>query len=303
MKLSSVGEFGLINIIKKMIKTNGSVVKGIGDDAAVLSFKKDKYLLLSSDMLIEDVHFNRRIKAGDIGYKSLASSVSDIAAMGGVAKYAIISLGLPRNLTVSFIKGFYKGVNRVAKKFKINIVGGDTNRSKKIVIDVAMIGEARKRNLVLRSGAQAGDLIFVTGLLGGSFHSGKHLRFSPRIKESSFLVSNYHLNSMIDISDGLIQDLTHILAQSDRGAVVYEKVVPTSKGVSSKEAFSGGEDYELLFTMSKKQAIKLIRDKSKNRVKFDISCIGEVTDKSDGLVMIDKNCKRRLLKVRGYRHF
>ncbi|MBM3251657.1 MAG: thiamine-phosphate kinase [Candidatus Omnitrophica bacterium] len=306
MKLSTInkiGEFGLIDMIKKMVKLDASVVKGIGDDAAVLNFSRDKYLLLTSDMLIEDVHFKCTMQASNIGHKALACSVSDIAAMGGIPKNAVISLGLPTSLEISFVKDLYKGIANIAKKFKINIVGGDTNRAEKIIIDVTLLGEVEKKNLVLRSTAKTGDLIFITGSLEETLKTGKHLTFKPRLKESRFLVKNYRINSMIDISDGLAQDLGHILNESHKGAVIYQRAILKNKDTSLKEALYGGENYELLFTLSQSQARRLLRDKAKGKIKFPISEIGSITKSKNKLIFIDADNKEKTLKLRGFRHF
>ncbi|MFH1655459.1 MAG: thiamine-phosphate kinase [Candidatus Omnitrophota bacterium] len=303
MNLGKLGEFGLIADIRKMVKVDSSVVKGIGDDTAVLKYSKDRYLLFTSDMLIEDVHFKRSAKPFDIGHKALASSVSDIAAMGGRPKYAIVSIGLPKKLNVAYVRNLYAGINNASKKFRINIVGGDTNRSQKIIIDIALIGEVEKKNLVLRSSAKAGDLIFITGLLEPTLRTGKHLTFKPRFKESRFLVKNYRINSMIDISDGLIQDLSHILDESKKGAIIYEKAILKIRGTSLKEALYGGENYELIFTLSKDQARRLIRDKSKGKIKFSVSEIGSITNSKNKLIFIDANSNKKSLKIKGFRHF
>ncbi|MEW6170778.1 MAG: thiamine-phosphate kinase [Candidatus Omnitrophota bacterium] len=297
-RINVLGEFGLINKLTKKIKLDKTVFKGVGDDAAVLNFSKNKYLLVTSDMLIEDVHFLKDVKPFYIGYKALACSISDIAAMGGLPRYAVISIGLPPNLELKFVQDIYKGILSLASKFKINIVGGDTNKSDKIIIDVSLMGFVEKNNLVLRSGAKKGDSIFVSGTLGGSIY-GKHLKFIPRIKESRWLVINSKPTSMIDISDGLVSDLGHILEQSKVGAVIYEKLLPINKKAKSlNEVLYMGEDYELLFTAEPKSAKKLIKSKS------NFTEIGKVVDESRGLSLIDKNCREvKLNPHKGFRHF
>jgi len=227
MKLENIGEFGLIEKIAKGTKTNKSVIKGIGDDAAVLEWTKDRYLLATADMLIEDRHFKRGASPQDIGWKALCCGISDIAAMGGEPRWALVSCGLPKGLAVRYADGIYSGLKKAAGRFGVNIVGGDTNASDKIILDVTVLGEVKKEDLVLRSGARVGDLIFVTGELGGSIR-GKHLDFTPRIKESQILVKDFKINSMIDLSDGLSSDLNHILEQSAAGAIIYEYLIPRS---------------------------------------------------------------------------
>ncbi len=161
-----------------------------------------------------------------------------------------------------------------------------------------MLGVVEKNNLVLRSGAKVGDVIFVTGKLGGSIR-GKHLKFTPRLKESRFLVKNFKVNSMIDISDGLAQDLGHILEESSKGAVIYAELIPVSRQARNlNDALSSGEDFELLFTMPFKEAKRLHK-----RGLSDFKVIGEIVDKKYGFRLIDRHCKEEAVKPKGFRHF
>ena len=185
MKLKNLGEFELIKRIAQGVRLSKDTIKGIGDDAAVVKYKKDKYLLFTSDMLIERKHFHRRVGGYLIGKKSLCVNISDIASMGGVPKFMLISLGVPPSLDSKFVDDLYRGIKDTAKKFKIDLIGGDTVSSKNIVINIALTGEVKKKNLVLRENAKVGDAIFLTGRIGGSLE-GKHLRFNPRLKESQF---------------------------------------------------------------------------------------------------------------------
>jgi len=302
MKLSTIGEFGFIERLAKDIRYNRSVVKGIGDDAAVLSWQKSKYLLVTADMLIEGAHFKRTQSPEKIGWKAVCCSVSDIAAMGGIPKWALVSCGLPKDLPVKYADGIYHGIKKAAKRFGIDLVGGDTNVSKKIILEVVLLGETKKKNLVLRSTAKVGDFIFVTGSLGGSMH-GRHLNFIPRLKEAQILVSNFKINSMIDLSDGLSSDLNHITKQSKVGAAIYKELIPKSKKAKDSEgAISDGEDFELLFTMSKKEAFKLL-DLKHRLFDIPITRIGTITDKKFGTKIIDKFGRTQELKPKGFRHF
>ena len=152
--LDQVGEFKLIDSISKLCKIKKSVIRGIGDDTAVVKGDKGQYLLYTTDMLIEDVHFKRKYSPFDIGHKSLASSISDIAAMGGMPEYALVSFGVPRDVPVSFAEQLYKGMQATAKKFGISIVGGDTNQSNKIIISVFLCGKVDRKEVVFRDGAK-----------------------------------------------------------------------------------------------------------------------------------------------------
>ena len=289
----------MINLIKGMVKAPSGVVKGIGDDCAVVPFDQQKFLLLTCDMLVEDVDFTRRDKPFLIGRKGLGCCLSDIAACGGLPHYAQLSLGLPPDMPVSRLRGLYQGIISIGKEFKVKIVGGDISRSKKLVIDVSLIGTVERKNLTLRQGAKKGDIIFVSGKLGGSIYA-KHLIFKPRIKEARYLVKNYKINSMIDISDGLLQDLDHILKEAKLGAVLFKDLIPiSSKARSFDEALYMGEDFELLFTLAAPEAQRLI--KSRQNKKF--TPIGEIIDETQGLVMLNAQARRVKLKSYGFKHF
>lgn len=302
-KIKDIGELGLIGRIAKKIRLDKTVIKGIGDDTAVIKWTGSKYLLFTCDMLIEDVHFRRRAATPfQIGWKALARNLSDIAAMGGAPRYALVSVGLDPNLPVSFADGIFDGMNALAKKFKVNIVGGDTSRSKKIVIDISLIGEVEKNKLTLRSGAREGDAIFVTGLLGGSIKA-KHLNFTPRLDEARALVENYKINSMIDVSDGLLLDLWRLLDASSSGALIYEDLVPLSSQAGSfKEAVAGGEDFELLFTMPPSEAERFMKSYLK-KITIPVSLIGEITSKGRGYRLIGSDWKEKKITNKGYLHF
>jgi len=258
MKISQLGEFGLIDALKKFAPVSKDVIKGIGDDAAVLPFSQDKYLLLTSDMLAEGTHFSRRMPPQSIGHKALACNISDIAAMGGYPTFAVISIGIPKDLPVSFIKDVYKGIQLLARAYNVSIVGGDTIKTKKIVINIALLGLVEKKNLITRDGASPNDWVFVTGALGGSFKSGRHLNFLPRLAQARFLIEKFPPSAMIDISDGLSGDLNHILKASKVGSRLDYASIPLHKGVSITQALNDGEDFELLFTLARHRACSLM---------------------------------------------
>ncbi|MDP3790842.1 MAG: thiamine-phosphate kinase [Candidatus Omnitrophota bacterium] len=303
MRIKNIGEIELIKRLAKNFRLDNSVVKGSGDDTAVLKWDKNNYLLFTCDMTIEDVHFKlTKATPFQIGWKALARNISDIAAMGGVPKHAVVSLGIHSGLDVSIADGICKGLKAAADGFGVNIVGGDMSESKKIVIDVSLIGQAKKKNLALRSGAKPGDLILVTGSFGGSIR-GKHLNFMPRVRESQDIVNNFKVNSMIDVSDGLALDLYRIMKASRVGSCIYEESIPLSRdAVSLKNALYDGEDYELLFTMGAKEAEKLLR-RNFSKAGTRISLIGEITDKKYGYKIIREKGKEEGIKVKGYTHF
>jgi len=299
--LSKIGEFGLIDQISRLIKVDKSqVIQGIGDDAAVVASVGKKYLLVTTDMLAEGVHFTKAMGAKRIGRKALACSISDIAAMGGMPKAAVVSLAVSPRLNVDFVKDMYQGMQTIAGQFQVSIVGGDTIAYKEIIINVALLGEVERKYFVLRSGARKGDRIFVTGSLGKSLKTGKHLSFIPRMEEATFLVKNFKPTSMIDISDGLAGDLVHIMDSSKTGAHLYAELIPRVQGASVQDALYDGEDFELLFTLSESNAYRLARLKN---LPFRFICIGEIVDKKNGIKLIDRRGKMSLLKNKAFTHF
>ena len=298
MLITKLGEFGLIERFRKLIKTDSSVIEASGDDCAVLELDKNTYQLFTCDMLVEGVDFTLRDNPYLIGRKAVAVSLSDIAACAGQAQHCVISLGLPKDTTLKFVDKLFRGMLDISRKYKVNIVGGDLSRSNKIIIDVSMLGRVEKKSLALRSLAQPGDIIFMTGSVGKSI-SGKHLKFIPRLKEAEFLARNFKINAMIDISDGLAQDLGHILDKSGVGAVIYEDLIPLSKGTRSlSSALHSGEEFELLFTLPRPEARKLLRKKS-----AEFKPIGEIRMKQYGFKLVNK--KKELVDVaaQGFRHF
>ncbi len=274
-KVSDLGEKGLIRRVAGRIRTDHTVIRGIGDDCAVLAGPKGKYLLFASDMLVEDVHFLRSTRPSAIGWKALAVNVSDVAAMGGVPRYAVVSLGLPRKAPVRFVDGLYKGLRRCAGRFGVNLVGGDTDRSAKMVIDVAILGEVEKDRVVYRSGAKVGDDLFVTGRLGNSFRSGRHLTFTPRLKEARALGQSATIHAMIDLSDGLGPDLIRLCEASGVAAVLEAARVPRRPGASLSQALTDGEDFELLMAVAPSQTGQLLRW-AKRKLPCRLSRIGRV---------------------------
>lgn len=271
----------LIGWLQHRIPRGRGVLRGIGDDAAVLRGFPGR-VLFTCDMLLEGTHFLPSDPPAALGWKSLACSLSDIAAMAGKPVAAVVSLGLRRGLGDRWIRAFYRGLLRCARTFGCPVVGGDTTAGRgPVVVDVAVLGNARRP--ALRSAARPGDAILVTGTLGGSI-LGRHLRFRPRIREAWLLARRFRVHAMMDISDGLSLDLSRILEESRVGAVLFEEAIPISQaarrlaardGRSSLEhALSDGEDYELLFTIPQGAATTLLARKP---LGVRVSRIGRVT--------------------------
>lgn len=301
MSLQKIGEFALISALSKSLSLSKNVIKGIGDDTAVLPLNKSKYLLLTTDMLVQDVHFTRKAAPEMIGHKALACNISDIAAMGGMPTHAVVSIGLSKHCSTEFVKKVYAGINSLARNFQVGIVGGDTVRARQFVINIALLGEVEKKNLVLRSGAGDGDWIWVTGPLGRAWKTDKHLSFTPRVAEARFLVSRFKPSAMIDVSDGLAGDLGHILEQSRVGAVLFDDQLPLNKGASLRDALYDGEDFELAFTMNPAKAKKLMEWQERKQRWFFYP-IGRITN-SKGLKLLGKDGREKKLEIKGFTHF
>ncbi|MBI5665655.1 MAG: thiamine-phosphate kinase [Nitrospirae bacterium] len=318
MELSKLGEFGLIKKLQKKIPAiSAEVLAGIGDDAAVLKVP-DKKILVTTDMLIEGVHFDLSFTTFyQLGHKFLAVNISDIFAMGGDPKYFLISIGIPEKCGSDDICELYSGINHIAGKFGISIVGGDTCASKQgLVLSGTLIGNTAGK-AITRSGAKAGDGIFITDTIGDSAMGLLLLKGQgsgakgQKLKAQSLKLIRRHLmplilplkdtrkvTSMIDISDGLLADLGHVCDESKTGAVIYKEKIPLSRELRAvakdlgrdpfEFALKGGEDYALLFTAPANYRTSAHR-------------IGEIIKK--GRYIIDGNGIKTRFKAEGYQHF
>lgn len=258
------GEFALIDWIRRQQagRQGRRTAVGIGDDCAVLDLPPGCQLLATTDMLMDGRHFRLNVDGAEaVGYKAMGVNLSDIAAMAGVPLAALVSVALPRGAAVPVGQGLLAGLKRMAERFDVGLIGGDTNAwDGPLVINVAVLGEAAPAGPVRRSGARPGDVILVTGPLGGSLCRGRHLRPEPRIREALALLQAAPLGAMIDISDGLSSDLGHILAESGGlGAVLDAAAIPIhadavqaarEDGIPAlQHALHDGEDFELCLTL------------------------------------------------------
>jgi len=311
--LKEVGEEGVIRLLRGLFPARAGIPLGIGDDTAVLPDTPKSYLLFTTDASVDGVDFRLgESKPEAIGRKVLAQNLSDIAAMGGTPLYGVMSLGLPASLPVDFVKKFYAGVKKLSRKFKMQMVGGDLSRSKVLFASCALIGKVEKKFAIFRKGARAGDFIFVTGSLGGSI-LGKHFHFIPRVREARFLVRNFKLNAMIDVSDGLARDLGHILAESGKSAVLYGNRVPVDQAARVlarktgknplEHALGDGEDFELLFTVSLREGKKLLA--LKKVLGTPVSFIGKIEDGKGLFIQASERSseKRKRISCSGFSHF
>lgn len=258
--MSGLGEFQLIDWIRRHTSSHSQVTVGIGDDAALLAPTPGEEVLVTTDMLMDGRHFVvGQTDPELIGRKALAVNLSDIAAMAGRPLAAFISWALPRHGGRDLAQSLYRGMAELAESYHVAIAGGDTNSwDGPLVISITLVGETVSGRRILRSGARPGDWIFVSGPLGGSLRSGRHLTFTPRVREALDLVQRVPVSAMLDLSDGVASDLRHILDESGVGATLDACSIPIHPDVDRtfpeseqlRRALTDGEDFELLFTVS-----------------------------------------------------
>ena len=339
--LHRIGEFGLIRSLRRHFgRTGHSVLRGIGDDAAVIRPPANRLLLLSTDLMAEGIHFDLTTAAfEDIGYKAAAANLSDIAAMGGVPQHLLVAVAIPGSCGSSEIERLYRGLMHACRLYGVELVGGDTSASRLgLFIGVTVTGFAKPGQLLTRDGAHTGDLLYVTGTLGDSLagmnilrtrNRGKrgagggqhmshlrylierHLRPTPRIEEGHLLATHHLATAAIDLSDGLAGDLVHVCEESRVGAEIEIAALPLSPACRSYAAahrldpahlaLTGGEDYELLFTVSPGNRAKL--NQLAQRARYRFSCIGTIRPKGFGLRVKHRNGSSRRLTVASYQHF
>lgn len=327
----SEGEFvrwlrGLTPIKSKRVRM------GVGDDAAVVRVGRGRELVLTTDLSIEGVHFTARLHpARSVGHRALARSLSDVAAMGGVPRFALISVAFPRGVSRAWVEEFYRGVMDLAARFRVAVIGGDTSVARRTaMIDVTLAGEVPRGGGLLRSGARPGDLIYVSGRLGLSARGleilksrarrskgrrreqqdnsettaalNAHLYPEPRCELGRWLQGAGLPSALMDISDGLSTDLARMCEASGVGATVDAESLPVPAGVtpehSLKLALNGGEDYELLFAVPEKKAGKVPR----SHHGVPLHCIGRMR-RSRGLLLVHQDGRQSPLAPEGYDHF
>jgi thiamine-monophosphate kinase len=326
MKVSELGEFGLIDLLAKMTgwgEGDKRLLVGIGDDAAAW-WGDSSIQLATVDSFIQNVHFPLGLASWkEVGWKALAVNLSDIAAMGGLPRYALVSLALPDNTEVSDVTALYSGMLELAKQFGVTIVGGNISRAPLVSITIAVFGSSQKGPVLTRSTAKAGELVAVSGELGvaaaGLEMLTKGLKFDPgvsasfrnaflhplpRIAEGQLLVEQ-GVKTAIDLSDGLISDLNQICKASEVGARIEIEQVPIEAGVKAafgdralELALGGGEDYELLFT-----AKAAVIEKVKRKAACPITVVGEILADDKGVTLVDSQGEVVNLVERGWEHF
>jgi thiamine-monophosphate kinase len=306
-------EFELIGLIARNLPANAATVVGAGDDCAVIDLGlPNRWLLFKTDAVVEGIHFNAATPAEKVGHKAIGRCLSDIAAMAGHPVCALVTLALPCSFEPRWVEAAYRGMGELARRYQVAIAGGETTANpERRLISVAMLGMVDKDKCLLRSGAKAGDAIFVTGELGGSL-AGKHLDFEPRLKEARWLAGHYSVHAMIDLSDGLAGDLRHMLQASHVGAELLASAIPVSREARLPEHRSGaksplqaaltdGEDFELLFAVPSTEAAPLLNAWKQEFPNLRLTCIGKIMA-APGLKLRDQE-RTQEVTDHGYEHF
>jgi thiamine-monophosphate kinase len=327
----SIGEFGFINQIATH-PTPNRILCGIGDDCAVIEQPNNQVRLVTTDMMVEAVHFFTDTPPEGLGHKLLAVNISDIAAMGGTPTDAVISLAVPPHHDAGYLERLYNGLYACADRFDIALVGGDTTRSNnQLVLNISLTGHMNRDHVCYRSGAQTGDLIYVSGTLGDAAgglalirdhikmnrEDRTHLlrkfnRPEPQLTLGQTLAQTGVVTAMMDVSDGVASDLRHICKRSQVSAVIHTSDIPLSESFvrfcektqqdATQLALSGGEDYELLFTIHPDHAKEIEHLVQKSDFP-QMTCLGYITDQGNNILLTHKDGSKTPLTATGYDHF
>ncbi len=292
--VSDLTEKALLEDWLRRVPTTSPILRvGPGDDCAVLGGSKpDRWRALKTDAVVRGVHYLPETLGQDVGWKAICRVLSDLAAMGAKPEAALVTVAAPADTDAEFLKAVYEGIGKAARKYDVVVAGGETTRTfSDLVISVAMTGHLKSKAIALRSGARAGDKIYVTGRLGGS-GGGRHLNFKPRLKEGRWLASEGGVRAMMDLSDGLGADLPRMAEASGLDFLVDESCIPRHKGASVAQAISEGEDYELLLAIPANREAMILRDWRK-KFKLPLTRIGEWV----------RTGKGRPLTAEGFDHF
>lgn len=337
-ELSELGEFGLIEKLTQGFTTHVSnTIKGVGDDAAVISISNEEAMLISTDSLIEGVHFSLMYTPlMHLGYKAVIVNLSDIYAMNGIAEQITVSIAVSNRFPLEALEELYAGIKKACDLYKIDLVGGDTTSSLSgLMINITAVGRIKKNNIVYRSGAKENDLLLVSGDLGGAYMGLQLLErekevfkanpnIQPDLDGQDYLLERQlkpearkdiiqllkalevKPTSMIDVSDGLASEIFHLSKASDLGCTIYDEKVPIDAKTATTAidfnidpittALNGGEDYELLFTVSQADYEKVLGNPH-------FSIIGHMTDKNSGVNLVDKHGALIPLQAQGWNHF
>jgi thiamine-monophosphate kinase len=295
MKMRDIGEDRLIEQLLPRRSLKKAVAIGPGHDCAVVETQNHgKLLVLKTDCVVEEVHFFRGTNALDVGWKAMMRPLSDFAATSAVPQFALVTLIVSKKTEVTWVEELYRGLRRAARRFELNIVGGETsNTAGPIAISTTVVGFVERGRAVSRRGGKAGDDLFVTGRLGGALRQ-KHLKFIPRIVESRWLTKNFSIHAMMDLSDGLGSDLPRLARTSKVGFKIDTEKLPVTRGANIDAAVSEGEDYELLFAVSPRDRFRLQQSWAKKFPDLPLTRIGSLSQLST---------KNSQLLPGGYVHF
>jgi thiamine-monophosphate kinase len=336
--LKTIGEFGLIRQLRRQWPTlSPRIITGIGDDAAILKTRPGQRLLISTDVLIEGIHFDLTYQTPkDLGWRAGVANLSDIAAMGGTPLYLLVSMALPVRVPPRHVRELYRGIHAACHPFNVELIGGDTSSSpSQIFLSLTIVGSVGVKHALTRNNAEIGDRIYVTGTLGDAnaglrilqtrstthrqsrpsaveaFLIRRHLRPAPRIHVGQLLVNRKLAHAALDLSDGLSSDVAHVCEESRVGAEIRTTALPLSSELRAfakrdkrdpmQIALQGGEDYELLFTAPAKRHQNVLRVAEQTKV--PITCIGEIKPKTFGRQLVLPSGRRQKLPNESFRHF
>ena len=295
MTLAEVGEDALVARLLRGAPGGEGLVVPSGDDCAAVEVGGRDLLLLKTDCVVEGIHYLPVECPKLVGRKALARALSDVAAMGGRPLHALVAIFSPPDAEVAYWEGVYAGLYEMAQQAGVAVVGGESSESRIRAVTVALTGRVSRENLWTRSGGRVGDILMVTGRLGGSLKSGRHLTFSPRLAEGQWLASRGAVHAMMDLSDGLARDLPRLARACGTGWELDAESVPTQPGCDVKQALTDGEDYELLVSVEPRQARRLAKDWYRRFPDLPLTMIGRLTGGPAG--------EGRGMEVGGYEHF
>ncbi len=309
-----MNEFDLIARLTRDLPTHPGVVAGPGDDCALLEIGiPGRLLVCKTDAVVEGIHFTREAAPAQVGHKALARVLSDFAAAAATPTAAMVTLGLPREPDVPWIEEVYAGLGRLARRWSVAIIGGETTTCpERTFLSIAAVGTVDRDRVVRRAGARPGDALFVSGELGGSL-AGRHLDFEPRLAEARWLADHHRVHAMIDLSDGLAGDLRHLLEAGGVGAELRQAAIPISRAAKLRAregnaakppllaALSDGEDFELLFAVAGPDAVAVLDGWRARFPQVRLSCIGRIVE-TPGLRLLHRHGVHEIT-AHGYRHF
>lgn len=307
--LSAIGEDAAIAALVKVLGNDGAPALGPGDDCAVIEMGDGKEWQLTSDPIVEGIHFLSDADPRLVGRKAVGRALSDIAAMGGQPKWLLVNITAPGELPLDQLRAVYRGARQLTRKYGATIVGGDLGKGAELALHVFAIGQAPVGTSIRRDGACPGDVVYVTGQLGGSA-AGRHFTFEPRVREGLWLREQGGVTAMMDVSDGLATDLPRLLKCSGASALLYERAIPIAPAARRIEgekspllhALTDGEDFELVFTVSPERA-NALEAAWRKAFRLRLRRIGEIVSGPGQLLLEDKAGQRQQWTAAGFEHF